>query len=117
MPKTLNINGEECYLEKLHYSQGGRLAIELQCADGSGPFCVATINAPEVRLGPDEIILKNRDGQDAAIQALMEAGIVSKPVRHVQLGWVSEPVVRVNESVLAEYTAGELEQNSAGESV
>ena len=106
MPKTLMIHDEPCFLVRETYNKGGRTALALLCQDGS-PYCVATINEPDITLAQNEVILKTRDGQEAAIAALMAAGIVSQPLRHVSLGYATEPVVSLNETVIKDYVEGE----------
>lgn len=71
-----------------------RLAIQLIDAGDFSPVATATVNLPEVELADDEVIIKDYSENEGMLEALMEAGLVSAPVRHAEAGFVTVPVCK-----------------------
>jgi hypothetical protein len=53
------------------------------------------VNMPAVVLEKDEVIIKNYSENEGVLEFLIENGIVSKPLRTVESGWVTCPVVKL----------------------
>jgi len=90
----VNLHGKELKAN-FHQYNNGRLAIELTCNDEGYEerWTVATINIPEIKLGENQVIIKNYSENEGVLDALIEAGIVSKPINFVQIsGFVHAPV-------------------------
>ena len=82
-----------CDVHLLHY-MNGLPAIRLTL-DGE-PIATATIN-PEDDDGicQGEIVVKNYSECEGMLDALMEAGIVSEPLRYIPAGFVTVPVCKL----------------------
>jgi hypothetical protein len=59
------------------------------------PFMVASVNLPDEKLENDEIAIKNYSENKGILEALIEAKIVSEPLRFVQSGFVSIPICKL----------------------
>lgn len=80
-----------CDVEFGNYSNG-RIAISLVDPE---PIAVATVNLPDVVLQHDEVIIKDYSENTGMLDALIESGYVSEPIRMVQTGYVSCPVCKL----------------------
>jgi hypothetical protein len=91
----------DCFLELGKYQQGNRLSISLVSAVNKPeddlylgePIATATVNLPDIALGPDEIIIKNYSENEGMLSALQKSGLVSETVREIQTGHVIANVV------------------------
>lgn len=57
------------------YSNGG-LAIRAIDADTGEPVAVLTVNIPDVKLAPDEVLIKDYLENEGALKTLVRAGVV-----------------------------------------
>jgi|APSaa5957512576_1039674.scaffolds.fasta_scaffold12820_6 hypothetical protein len=80
-----------CEVEFGEYSNG-RIAIELVDPE---PIAVATVNLPDVVLKDDEVIIKDYSENEGVLDALVEAGYVSKPIDWVRTGFVTCPICKL----------------------
>ena len=62
--------------------ENGRLAIQLMDAEDHSPVATATVNLPDVDLDGDEVAIKDYSENAGMLDALIEAGVVSKPRRY-----------------------------------
>ena len=79
-------------IKKKKYSNG-RTVLELIDSMDGAPVMVATVNVPEVSLGPTEVIIKNYSENEGVLEFLQEHGIVGEVKREVGIGFVSCPIV------------------------
>lgn len=79
-----------CRLVKHIYAGTGRIALEL--VDDEGPVARATVNMPEVKLAPDEILIKDYSENEGMLDALVNAGVVTDTGRREACGYVSVAV-------------------------
>ena len=103
-------HGYNCHIETHTYGNG-RIALTLSAADeqppehadvmAGEPIATLTTNMPEIPLGPDEIIVKDYEGNTP--QSLINTGIATT-VRPIQIGHGTGQIMRLNHSVLKEYT-------------
>jgi hypothetical protein len=94
MPFDVQLHGQSLTVVTERYSAGGRVALEL--VDEEGPYARATINPPRgVELADDEVLIKNYSENEGVLPALIAAGVITAPHRHVPLGYVNGPVCRV----------------------
>jgi len=78
---------------KQYYNQ--RIAIELVEIGTDEPVAYATVNIPEIDLKQSEIILKTYSENEGMLECLVDAGIVSKPIKWIEGGYVEVPVVEL----------------------
>ena len=84
-----------CDVEFAMYAKGNP-AIRLSDANTGEPVAVASVNLDgiaEVKKG--EIAIKDYSENEGIWKALFLAGIVSKPLRHVQSGFVTIPICKL----------------------
>jgi len=93
-PKQIVFDGYTCTVARLAY-QNGRVALRLMDAYGGAPVTTATVNLIDEPMDADEVAIKTYSENDGMLAALIEAGIVSAPVRHVRSGWVEVPVCKL----------------------
>ena len=86
--------GELCTVEFAKYQSNDRTAIRLVCEDGS-PMATASVNLVDEHLEDDEVAIKTWGGQETILEALIEAKVVSEPVRSAQTGFVTAPICKI----------------------
>ena len=74
MDKKVMFAGEECTIKWYRYTHGGSIAMQLWCSEG--PMCRATVNIPNLRLAPDEVVIKDYSENHGVQEALIKAGII-----------------------------------------
>jgi hypothetical protein len=62
---------------------------------GMEDIAVATINLPAEMMTDDEVIIKDYSENEGMLAVLVEAGIISDPVRYVRTGYVNSPVCKL----------------------
>ena len=74
--------------------QNERMAIQLFETDSnnSAPIARATVNLPDDPMAKNEIAIKDYAENEGMLAALIEAGIVTKPVRMIASGHVIIPI-------------------------
>lgn len=91
---TVKFLGVVCVVEFAEYNNG-RTAISLIEKKTGYPYSVATVNLPNVPLEKDEVIIKNYSENEGILDALINAGIVSKPIRKEYTGYVTADVCKL----------------------
>lgn len=84
----------KCFIEKGTYSNG-RIALELIHSKDGEPVLVATINIPEIFVAKDEVIIKNYSENEGVLELLINANIISKPLRMVESSFITAPICRL----------------------
>lgn len=97
MCKPIKFHEYDCCISIGHYlavdSQGNlRIALTLEDPDNGEDIAVATINIPGEPLSKDEVIIKDYSENEGMLETLINASIISKPVRFVQTGHISAPI-------------------------
>lgn len=87
-------NGNELRLEASTYGNG-RHALRLYDEEDGHPYMTVSINMPIEDLEDDEVIIKNYSENEGILDTLIEAGVVSEPVKYIQAGFTSVPVVKL----------------------
>ena len=87
-------NGNELRIETSTYANG-RHAIKLYDEEDGMPYATASINMPAEDLEDDEVIIKDYSENAGILDSLVEAGVVSEPIRHIQAGFTFVPVVKL----------------------
>ncbi len=88
----VNFLGYDCILWFGEYQNNGRKAILLLEKETDEYFADVTVNLPNEELSENEVIIKDYSENEGMLDTLVSAGIVSKPIRYVQTGYVSCPV-------------------------
>lgn len=83
-----------CTLDFGQY-QNGRTAIELNDSSTGEPVAVATVNLPNEKIADDEVIIKNWSENEGMLATLEKAGVISKPIRTVETGYVEAHVCKL----------------------
>jgi hypothetical protein len=87
----------QCRVEKRSYG-AARIALVLYEAipspDDNSPVAIATVHMPELALAADEVVIKDYSENQGMLAALVEAGVVSSPLREVRSGFVMLQVCR-----------------------
>ena len=91
---NVNVNGTECQVVFRQYPNG-RPAIQLIDVTDGGPYTTATINLPEVRLGKDEVIIKDYSENAGVLEGLVNSGIVQLTGRSVESGYITAPICKL----------------------
>lgn len=65
-----------------------RTALRLLDATDGSPVIMATVNIPAESIENDEVIIKNYSENEGVLDALVEEGIVSKPICELRSGYV-----------------------------
>ena len=90
---TVKFLGYHCNVVFGKYSNG-RTAIELVEKNGE-PMAVASVNLPSDHLESDEVAIKNYSENQGVLDALVDAQIVSQPVRFIASGFIQVPVCKL----------------------
>jgi len=78
----------DCSLQRSTY-RNGRIALQLNDITDGMPVATATVNVPEITIADDEVIIKNYAENEGMSAALMNAGIISFPVKSIRNQFVT----------------------------
>jgi len=92
---TVKFKNWNCILDFGNYRVNDRTAIELVDKVTHEPVATATVNIPEEDIEDDEVIIKDYSENEGMLDALMQAGVVSEPLRMVETGFVEVPVCKL----------------------
>ena len=68
----------------------------LSFVDGNGSALITcSVNMPAHELEGDEICIKDYSENEGTVQALINLGIISRPIRYIGSGFVDIPVCRL----------------------
>lgn len=90
--------GDETFMvavTKYNYENNDRVALELSLEDGE-TWCIATVNMPEIALESDEVIIKTYSENEGVLECLMNANVISAPLRFVPAGYSQAPIVKLH---------------------
>jgi hypothetical protein len=104
----VSFGGFDCDIEFRQYPNG-RTALTLAPRGDRESMFVATVNVPEVPLGPNEVLVKDYSENTGMLEALERAGVVRATGRTVTQGFVAIPVCELltGPPALKENTKGE----------
>lgn len=84
-----------CDVEFAFYGNGSP-AIRLNDATDGSPVAVASVNLEGIaKVKKGEIAIKDYSENEGMLKAMMDAGIVSKPLRYAPSGFVSIPICKL----------------------
>jgi hypothetical protein len=87
----VKFNDFDCRVVKRKY-ENGRLALMLIDAKDGSPVATATVNIPDVKLGKNEVLIKDYSENQGMLQVLEEAGIVRATGERIRSGFVEIPI-------------------------
>jgi len=90
----VEFKGWQCQVERATYRKTDRIALFLSNVDSGEPVAVATVNMREIDLATDEVLIKDYTENEGMLALLVEAGVVSAPLREVQLRYVTLYICR-----------------------
>lgn len=70
----------------------GATAISLFDPQDGEPLGVATVNLLDAVPEPGNVFIKNYSENEGMVSALVEAGVISEPIRLLNAGWVTDGV-------------------------
>lgn len=85
--KAVKFNGWNGEVEFGTYNNG-RTAITLNDVEDGQPIATATVNIPDEPIEKNEVHIKNYSENQGITESLVEAGIINKPHRKFQQGFV-----------------------------
>ena len=91
---TIKFKKWDCKLEFSMYVNK-RLRIDLVDAENYTQIATVTKNLPNEDIKPNQVIIKSYNGNEGMIDTLMNANIVSRPIRWVASGHVLMPVCKL----------------------
>ena len=96
MKNQVNFKGFKCHVDISKTYKNERPAIVLtDVEDGSG-VAYASVNLPNVELDVNEVVIKNYSENEGMLDVLVEAGIISEPIRSVPVSmFVKAPVCTI----------------------
>ena len=83
-----------CELEFAKYADNGNTAIELVDAETGEPISTATVNLG-VKLPKNQAFIKDYSENEGMLNYLIEAGVVSQPIRYQRSGYIQAPLVDI----------------------
>lgn len=87
--RIVKINGVDCIME-FDFYKNNRPALSLIDASDGYPYAMATVNIADVMLTDNkEVCIKNYGENEGIMESLMEAEIISAPVRKLQSGFAT----------------------------
>ncbi len=73
----------------------GRNAIELVDTYDGSRVAIATVNLPDIELGPDEVIIRNYSEAEGMLDVLLEADVIELTGRTVTSGFATLEVCKL----------------------
>lgn len=89
----------KCKVSYSKYITNQRISITLVDYDDDYPIAVATVNIPEENLDYNEVAIKNWSENEGILQTLIDAGIINKPHRQVDIGFVKADICYLNDGL------------------
>lgn len=84
----LQFNDTDVYVFLDNYADG-KIAIKLIEEETNEPYCVATVNIPDITMYDQEVIIKNYGENVGVYDALVNAKVISRAHRYTSSGYVS----------------------------
>lgn len=77
----------------------GRLTIEFHSEHGE-PLSRATVNMPGVRLGPNEVVIKDYGENKGTLRCLIDSGLVEDTGKRIKQDYVEMVIVKLTPATL-----------------
>lgn len=92
--KKVIFQDTELSVELLNYQNNNSVAIQLNEATTGEPWLTASVNV-DAELAEDEVAIKDYSENEGVLAALVEAGIVSQPIKIISSGFVNIPICKL----------------------
>jgi hypothetical protein len=92
--KTIKHNGYTLNLNMAKYGNG-QTAIRLIDTEDGMLFAIASVSLVNHHLSTDEVAIKDYSENEGILQSLIDSGIVEKPHRNIQSGFVTIPICKL----------------------
>lgn len=93
-PKLLQFLGHECEVE-LGIYPNGRIAIGLVKTEDREPMLIASVNLPYEFIDENEVAIKNYSENEGVLDVLIEAQVISAPIRFAKSGYIQAPICKL----------------------
>ena len=90
----VDFNGDNCYVEKSSYGNG-QIRIQLYDVEDGMPYATASVALEGVKLASDEVAIKDYSENRGILEALINGGVISQPIKEARTGHVVVPICRV----------------------
>lgn len=90
----IKFNDFDCYIQIEEYINN-RKAIVLREIETNDDVAVASVNLPNVNMDEDEIAIKTYSENVGMLSILVDAGVISPPIRYHQLKHVNIPICKL----------------------
>lgn len=92
--KTYTILGFSATMSKKMY-ENQRIAIQFTDTEDGSIITMATVNLPDVKIEENEITIKDYSENEGILDEMINQGIISKPLRHENTGYVRIPICKL----------------------
>ena len=94
----MEMNGFKLSVVFGEYADNGRKAIKLIDQEDGMPFCMATINVPQIPLLHDGVIIKNYSENEGILEVLEKAGYIQDTGNIVYVGMAEANICKLLKS-------------------
>jgi len=91
----------DCYVYLGRYADD-RYALYLKDKHTGERVAVASVNLPSAPMQDGEVAIKNWSENEGILQTLVDADIVSRPIRRVPTGYVFAYICKINPEIIPE---------------
>lgn len=106
MDKTIQFKDWKCILYVAEYSGNHRTVLQLLNAEsiveddyvipeGTEMIAICTVNLPDEHLEKDEVCIKDYSENEGMLKCLVDAKVISEPIRYTSSGHVSIPICKL----------------------
>lgn len=91
--KQFQFKGYTLSIEMTRYAGNDRPAIQVIDMEDGYPYCMATVNMPDMDLADNEVAIKNWSENEGILECLQANGVVGPTKRRMPTGFVYVDVV------------------------
>ena len=91
--KQFEFKGYTLSVEMTRYAGNDRPAIQVIDTEDGYPYCMATVNMPDMDLADNEVAIKNWSENEGILECLQANGVVGPTKRRMPTGFVYVDIV------------------------
>lgn len=91
--KQFQFKGYTLSIEMTRYAGNDRPAIQVIDMEDGCPYCMATVNMPDMDLADNEVAIKNWSENEGILECLQANGVIGPTKRRMPTGFVYVDVV------------------------
>lgn len=91
--KQFQFKGYTLSIEMTRYAGNDRPAIQVIDMEDGYPYCMATVNMPDMDLADNEVAIKNWSENEGILECLQANGVIGPVKRRMPTGFVYVDVV------------------------